>query len=45
VGLQQNGGVQYVTTKYHNWFGSNLLKVEGTTIVVHIKFEKGKNKL
>ncbi len=29
--LQHNGRIQYVTTKYHNQFGTNLSKVQGAT--------------
>jgi hypothetical protein len=30
VGLQQNGGNQHVTIEYHNRFGTNLSKAQGT---------------
>jgi hypothetical protein len=29
--LQQNGGIEYATIEYHNWFGTNMFKVQGTT--------------
>ncbi len=29
--LQQNGGIEYATIEYHNQFGTNMFKVQGTT--------------
>jgi hypothetical protein len=40
--LQQNGGIQYATIKYHNQFGANLSRVQGVIrqVVIHIELEK-----
>ncbi len=42
VGLQQNGGVQYATIEYHNWFGANLSRVQGTINSCSHRVWKGK---
>jgi len=42
VGLHQNGGVQYATIEYHNWFGANMSRPYRVIGSCHIEFEREK---
>ncbi len=42
MGLQQNGGIQYVAIEYHNRFGTNMLKAQWTISSCSYQVWKGK---
>ncbi len=44
VRLCQNGGVQFGTTRYHNWFGTNLSRPQRAINSCPYRVWKGKAK-